>query len=191
MRTLDVTGLSDEDLGCLCTLEQLNWSVLNESVGRCLIGLGSTLLRARLQKKELENQVNKRHRQIRNLDSLFTSAYRKNEEDIAHMRNNWVCYDFKARRVMPTHYAIRTGRDRGGPHLKSWLIETSKDGKSWREVAREEDNEQLHGSRFTGTFTVAGGEECRFIRLVNIGRNHYGDDSLRIAAWEIFGSLIE
>jgi hypothetical protein len=54
-------------------------------------------------------------------------------------------------------------------------------------VTREEDNRD----RFTGTFAVAGGGECRFIRLVNIGRNHAGNDRLKISAWEIFGSLIE
>jgi hypothetical protein len=93
---------------------------------------------------------------------------------------------------VPTHYTIRSyfGLP-GGLHLKSWVVETSVDGENWREVAREEDNEQLNGSRFTGTFTVAGGGACRFIRLVNIGRNHNGDDCLCISAWEIFGSLLE
>jgi hypothetical protein len=46
MRTLDVTRLRNEDLSRLCTLEPLNWSALNESVGRCLIGL----------RKEVEEQ---------------------------------------------------------------------------------------------------------------------------------------
>jgi hypothetical protein len=45
-----------------------------------------------------------------------------------------------------------------------WLIEASADGESWREVAREEDNKQLNGYYFTGTFAVADGRECRFIR---------------------------
>jgi hypothetical protein len=39
MRTLDVTRLSNEDLGCLCAVEQLNWGVLNESVVRLLLPL--------------------------------------------------------------------------------------------------------------------------------------------------------
>jgi hypothetical protein len=56
--------------------------------------------------------------------------------------------------------------------LKSWRVETSTDGENWWEVAREKDNKQLNGYLFTGIFAVAGGEECRFIRLVNIGRNH-------------------
>jgi hypothetical protein len=57
-----------------------------------------------------------------------------------------VCYDFNERRIVPTHYAIRThGYDPRGCHLKSWLVETSVDGESWREVAHEEDNKQLDG----------------------------------------------
>jgi hypothetical protein len=63
------------------------------------------------------------------------------------------------------------------------------DGDSWREIAREEDSEQLNGRYFTGTFAVANGEECCLIRLVNIGRNHWGYDRLAISAWEIFGIL--
>jgi hypothetical protein len=42
-----------------------------------------------------------------------------------------------------------------------------------------------------GIFAVAGAEQCRFVRLVNIGRNHLTYDSLRISAWEIFGTLLE
>jgi hypothetical protein len=103
-----------------------------------------------------------------------------------------VCYDFKERRIVPTHYTIRTnGYGPGGEHLKSWLVEISGDGQNWWEVAREENNTQLNGKWFSDTFAVAGGGECRFIRLVNIGRNHYGGDSFWISAWEIFESLIE
>jgi hypothetical protein len=121
--------------------------------------------------------------------SLFASAYRQRDEKIPHTRNNWLCYDFKERRIVPTHYAIRTnGGDPGWSHLKSWLVETSANGKSWQEVARGENNEQLNGSGFTGTFTVAGDLASRFIRRVNIGKNHYGDDQLRTSGWEIFGA---
>jgi hypothetical protein len=125
-------------------------------------------------------------------DSFFYSAFRCTEEDIQHTKNNWICYNFKERRMVPTHYTIRTNNWRsGGWHLKSWLVETSVDGENWREVAREENNTQLNGKFFTATFAVADGGECRFIRLVNMGRNHYGDDHLVISAWEIFGNLIE
>jgi hypothetical protein len=125
-------------------------------------------------------------------DSYFRSACPGNWDNIPHTRNNWLCYDFKERGILPTHYAIRTNHvDPGGTHLKSSLVETSANGKNWREVVREGDNEQLNGKFFTGTFKVAGGGECRFIRLVNIGRSHAGNDQVRISAWEIFRSLIE
>jgi hypothetical protein len=103
-----------------------------------------------------------------------------------------LCYDFKERRIVPTHYAIRTFS--GGPrefHLKSWLVETSVDGKSWREVDCKENNSQFTIRLFPGTFAVAGNGECRFIRLVNIGSNHGWKDTICISAWEIFGSLFE
>jgi hypothetical protein len=96
------------------------------------------------------------------------------------------------RRIVPTHYAVRTNWNcQGGHHLKSWLVETSADGDSWQEVASEEGNGQLNGEWFTVTFAVANGGECRFIRLVNIGRGHAENDDICISAWEIFGSLIE
>jgi hypothetical protein len=125
--------------------------------------------------------------------SIFGSPCPKKEKDIPHTRSIWICYDFKERRIIPTHYAIRANDygHAGYSHLKSWLVEISVDGKSWREVARKENNEQFNGQGFTGTFAVPGGAECRFIRLVNIGRNHAGRDTLCISAWEIFGTLIE
>jgi prefoldin subunit 5 len=123
--------------------------------------------------------------------SEFISAYRNEKENILHTRNNWVCYDFKERRIVPTHYTIRTHEYHpDDAHLKSWLVETSADGQSWR-VAREADNKELNGCLFAATFAIAGGGECRFIRLVQIGTNHFRNDQLAISAWEIFGSLIE
>jgi hypothetical protein len=67
----------------------------------------------------------------------------------------------------------------------------STDGENWRQVAREDDNTQLNGRRFTAIFAVAVSGECRFIRLVNIGRNHEGTSALCISAWEIFRALFE
>jgi hypothetical protein len=79
----------------------------------------------------------------------------------------------------------------GNSHLESWLIETSADGESWLEVAREENSHQLNRRCSTGTFAVLGGGECPFIRLVNIGRNRSGKDQFVISACEIFGNIFE
>jgi hypothetical protein len=40
-------------------------------------------------------------------------------------------------------------------------------------------------------FTCNTNVQSSLVRLVNIGKNHAGDDKLMIAAFELFGSLIE
>jgi hypothetical protein len=106
--------------------------------------------------------------------------------------DNWLGDGFMTRRIIPACHPIRTNS--GGPcrfRLKSWRVETSADGTKWREAGRQEGNRKLNGKGFTDTFTVAGGAEYRFIRLVNISRNHIRGDQFVISAWGIIGSLIE
>jgi hypothetical protein len=118
-------------------------------------------------------------------DSWFASAY--HDGDSPHTGTNWACSDFKERRSVPTHCTIRTVYyGPGWGHLKSWLVKTSADAKGWWGVDRNEDNNQLNGSWFTGTFEVADGGGCRFIRLVNISRNNFRNDQLAISAWDQF-----
>jgi hypothetical protein len=74
MRTLDVTQLSDDDLGRLCALEQLNWGVLSESLRRCLIGLRRELSGAQQQKGELETKVREQAQEIENLHKEVVQA---------------------------------------------------------------------------------------------------------------------
>jgi hypothetical protein len=69
-------------------------------------------------------------------------------------------------------------------------LEISLDGQNWTVIDHREDNSELNGWKVTKTFSVAATAPCRFVRLVNIGKNHAGGDCLNISAWEIFGSLI-
>jgi hypothetical protein len=124
--------------------------------------------------------------------SWFGSDCRGKQEEIAHTRNNWLCYDFKDRRIIPSHYSIRThGEEANGQHLRNWVVEVSDCGEKWSEIDGRENNSDLNGEYFTATFEVKKTCECRMIRLVNVGRNWHGDDALYISAWEIFGILIE
>jgi hypothetical protein len=68
-------------------------------------------------------------------DSRFKSAYRTNSDYIQHPRNNWICYHFKERGIVPTDCTIRMySHGPGGSHVKSWLVETLADGENWQEV---------------------------------------------------------
>jgi predicted nucleic acid-binding Zn-ribbon protein len=125
--------------------------------------------------------------------SCFISKFHKRDDDIPDTANNWICYDFKNRRVIPTGYAIRSMYNGyvNGPNLKSWSVEVSLDGREWTEIDRRESNADLNAKNVTHTFSVLRHETGRFVRLVNIGRNHFNSDMLCISSFEIFGSLIE
>jgi hypothetical protein len=126
-------------------------------------------------------------------DSYFWSTSKPKFSNILAGRNNWICYDFRAWKVIPTHYSVRSRYDGGvnAANLLSWLVETSMDGEEWSVIDQRVNNDELNRKNITKVFSVARSEMCRMIKLVNFGRNHLGDDCLLISAWEIFGSLID
>jgi hypothetical protein len=135
-------------------------------------------------------------------DSYFYSAHHSSSSEIPHTRNNWICYDFRRRRIVPTHYSITPWAGYvscsmswvgcvDGEHLKNWAVEISSSGHDWMEIDLRENNCELNDGESTKRFEVARSQECRLIRLINIGRNHAGNDALVISAFEIFGTLIE
>jgi hypothetical protein len=110
-------------------------------------------------------------------DSKFSSM---------HGPGEWICWDFHEMRVRPTSYTI------GSYWLKSWVGEGSLDCVNWTEIDRKTDTENFKtGSYVTASFTVSNSAECRFIRLTSAGRSHTRHDSLSIAAFEVFGTLLE
>jgi hypothetical protein len=107
--------------------------------------------------------------------------------------NQWLCYDFKAMTIKPTHYSIRSYCN-GGPgdyNPKNWVIEGSQDGNSWIELDRQDNNNELNGRNLTRTFSISRSEEVRMIRIRQTGLNHAGDQYLMFSSFEIFGHLIE
>jgi hypothetical protein len=109
--------------------------------------------------------------------------------------NQWLCYDFGESRINLTHYSLRS-RYSGSEddyYPKSWVIETSIEGSAWVEVDRRENDVSLKGRNLTRLFEVSRKEECRFVRLRQIGTNHCSssDDRLVISGFELFGELKE
>jgi hypothetical protein len=103
----------------------------------------------------------------------------------------WLCYDFKDSLVSPTHYSIRTYQcGQNANHLKSWILEISNDDSNWKEIDRRENNVDLNGDRFVGTYSISGQRsEGRFVRLRQIGKNHMNKDYLTVSGFELFGTL--
>ena len=116
-------------------------------------------------------------------DSYF---YTINEE------NSWVCYDFKDRGVIPTGYAIKSYQAApGGHHLQSWVLEVSKDQKTWEVADQHTNTKELNNRGVVCYMKTTRGihEPYRFVRLRQIGQNHRGRNFLFLSALELFGTL--
>jgi hypothetical protein len=118
---------------------------------------------------------------VRNVLDLTSDPYfySKNEP------GQWVCWDFRDMRVCPTHYTMYAD------YPKSWVLEGSVDGQNWADMDRQTDNLTFKRSWVIASFAVQMPLECRFIRLTQTDKNHYGDDCLYLRAVEFFGTLAE
>lgn len=102
--------------------------------------------------------------------------------------DQWICIDFKTRRVIPKNYSIRS-RSNGWRSLKSWVVEGSLDGVNWIELDRRENNTALKGMK-EAVFSIYRYDYFRFMRLRQIGNNHDDMTGFCVSAIEIFGTLI-
>jgi len=102
----------------------------------------------------------------------------------------WLCLDFKERRVRPSHYALRSSTEgKGSFHPRSWALEVSADGEGWTEVDSRLENDDLNGPSVVKTFCVSRSEEGRFVRLRLTGKDHHDGNTLMCSGLEVFGCL--
>jgi hypothetical protein len=99
----------------------------------------------------------------KNCVNLNSSAYSLT----SNQPNRWLSFNFKRIGVKVRHYSIRSRADVGanGRNPRSWLIEVSDDGVSWRDVSRETDNKELNGANLSHTFLISSPTMSRFVRI--------------------------
>jgi hypothetical protein len=107
--------------------------------------------------------------------------------------NSWLCYDFKGMAIKPTQYTIRSYYNwgTGDWHPKNWVIEGSRDGSTWIELDRRENNNDLNGPNIHRTFSVSPSSGVRIIRLRQIGLNHASSNHIALSTFEVFGLLMK
>jgi hypothetical protein len=119
---------------------------------------------------------------LRNVADLTSDSYFQSKKE----PGQWVCWDFHEMCARPTHYTIQTN------WLKSWVVESSLDGKAWTEIARKNDTIDFNDIGWlTASFPVSKSTEFRFIRLTQTGKNYCEYDCLVIGGFEIFGTLLK
>jgi hypothetical protein len=97
----------------------------------------------------------------------------------------WILWVFHFRDITLEHYTIRSDG------LRSWVLEGSKDREEWRTIDRRSNTTHFKEGMATATFRVWQRPDCRYIRLVQTGRNHQGTNVLSVSAVEFFGVLFE
>jgi hypothetical protein len=122
----------------------------------------------------------------KNAADLNTNSYFHSKGEA----NQWICYDFKNRRVRPTHYSINSW---GDYFLRSWVVEGSSDNAKWTELDGHEADPEMCANHRIGTFAIPifPDVDYQFIRLRQTGKNADGHDYLIITGFELFGYLID
>jgi hypothetical protein len=103
--------------------------------------------------------------------------------------NQWLCYDFKSRKVQPTHYSIHAHSDNW--YLRHWVLEGSLEGSTWDEIDRHTNDATTNKEHPIGTFRISNSIAYRYIRLRQTGKNVQRSDHLMLFGFEIFGRLME
>lgn len=108
-------------------------------------------------------------------------------------QNNFISFDFKEHRVIPSNYTIKSSDParHNGDHPKCWIFEGSNDNDSWETLDSEDNCADLNGSNLVHTFAVKNqnSKEYRYIRVRSTGPSWSGDNYFGFDSFEIFGSM--
>lgn len=136
-------------------------------------------------------------------DQYFENNYPQNVVDFNDSKKyfesldnseQWLKYDFKDMKVLPTHYTIQSSTARkGSSHLKSWNIEGSNTGndKDWIVLDSQNNEQILNGVNLTHTFEIKShnNNPYRYLRLRQIGKSMNGQKFFSISALEYYGLI--
>lgn len=106
----------------------------------------------------------------------------------------WLCYDFKEKKVKPSHYSVRSYADCSNSYnIVNWNIEGSNDGETWKVLDSRQNERSLDGSDASNTFEIQNhleeNEFYRYLRIHKNGPNANGSNQLIVSSLEYFGII--
>jgi hypothetical protein len=112
---------------------------------------------------------------------------------VTHTESQWIAFDFRGMRVVPTHYWIRSySSGVNGAHLKSWVFESVDTQGSAIPLHTCTNCQGMNGPHKIGWWTTDRTIECRILRLRSTGETHCsGNWRVIISGFEVFGQLRE
>ncbi|KAK8871446.1 hypothetical protein M9Y10_007175 [Tritrichomonas musculus] len=109
------------------------------------------------------------------------------------MTGNWICFDFKDRRVIPTHYTLKSVNwGVNSNHPRSWVVEGRTEGGEFETIDEESDCAFLNGVSLVHTFALSrpSSKEFKYIRVRLTGPDWANANYLIFDSFEIYGRLI-
>jgi hypothetical protein len=108
-------------------------------------------------------------------------------------RDTWLCYEFKNKRIKPTHYSLRSRWDgsTNNNNPRHWDVEVFNDGVEWIVVDQRRDNAEQNAKNVVRSFAVGPCEYCKYIRMHNQGLSWAGKTNrvIAVSSSEIFGQV--
>lgn len=103
--------------------------------------------------------------------------------------DNWLCFDFKERKIIPTEYTIMSA---GSSYPKSWVIECRNDNDPWEIVDEIKNCDLLNRSDAVHTFKINNqtSKKFQYFRIRQMGPTWQNFKYLYIRSFEIYGRLI-
>jgi hypothetical protein len=96
--------------------------------------------------------------------------------------DQWICYDLGKLMVNPTGYMLKTAPGCGNP--REWVIEASKEGKSWAKLS---DGGNERDTAVSQKFSMSKWSFVRMIRLRHTGKKHIEEHQLGISFFDVLG----
>lgn len=103
--------------------------------------------------------------------------------------NMWIRFDFKAPCVTLQGYTIQTGHLNDMPHMRSWVLEGSKDGIRWTVLHTMEKTDALKGGKKLFTWSLSSKEEVRYARIRQTGPNWSKNNVMLLRCVEFYGNI--
>ena len=113
--------------------------------------------------------------------------------------NEWLCVDFKERKVRPSHYSLKSYARyyKNNFNLQTWVIEGSNDEKEWKTIDSRTNDRSLDDTDASNTFEIKNNSDnnefYRYLRIRQTGQNTYTSTDYRmiVTSLEFFGSIKE
>jgi serine/threonine protein kinase len=102
--------------------------------------------------------------------------------------SSWIEFNFLHREIFITHYSIKTySSPRGFSHMRFWQLLGKTAAGPWSALDARDDNDDLNGKWHYATYVCTTPSAAQFVKLVQTGPNHHGDNYLHITNMEFFG----